>query len=98
MPRISPRLARLPEALGGVRGSVKLNTPSTSDAAAAIKNVLRSSPSAMPCGESQSNAKLIRRPATIQPTVPQTRIFEKCRAGSSICRNEMAFTSASVGM
>src|SRR5690606_20633290 len=83
--------------IGGVFGKVKLNTPKTSEAIPAIKNVCFSNPSFIPCAESQPK-ELMASPATIQPIVPQTRIPENDFSGLTSCLNDTELTSASVGM
>ena len=83
---------------GGVAGRLKLYRPSSSEAPAQSRKVLRSAPSAMACWASQANTKLITRPATIQPSVPHTRTRENCAAGSLNWRNATALTSPRVGM
>jgi len=67
-----------------VRGKVKLYRPSSSEAMADIRKVLRNAPPAMAWAESQANTMLMTTPATIHPTVPHTRMRENCRAGSCI--------------
>ena len=73
-----------PFALGGVLGSVKLNTPNTAEAIAVITNVFLSIPDAIESCESHPNAKLINKPATIHPMVPHTRMNGKSFEGSFI--------------
>src|SRR5688572_1075178 len=84
--------------VGGVAGSERLNKPNKADITAPIKNVLRKAPCAADSAASHLNTRLISRPATIHPAVPHTRTNENCRDGSASWRNEIEFTSASVGM
>ncbi|MNE73835.1 hypothetical protein D3C80_1698690 [compost metagenome] len=83
---------------GAVRGKVKLYTPSSSDAIADIRKVLRNPPEEIAACESQANTKLITTPATIQPRVPHTRMRENSSAGSLIWRNATELTRARVGI
>ena len=87
-----------PFAEGGVFGRVKLNRPSTKEAIEVIKNVCDKAPEAMFSMESHPKVKLMSRPATIQPIVPQTLMNGKSFEGSFICRKETEFTSAKVGI
>jgi hypothetical protein len=91
-PSMSRRSDWSPFRVGGVAGSVKLNSPSTSDAMAAILKVSSSCPFC-----SQASQPMMR-PATIQPTVPRTRAAGNCFSGLAIWRKETEFTSAKVGM
>src|SRR6056297_2376806 len=87
-PSISERLTFSSFAEGGVFGKVKLKTPKTTEAIAVIKKVWDRAPEAMLAMESQPKAKLMSRPATIQPIVPHTRINGKSFEGSFICRKD----------
>ena len=92
-PSTSPMRVAWPAFLmGGVAGSVKLNKPSSSEAPAAMRNVSTRLP---PC--SQFSQPMVR-PAIIQPNVPSTRMGANSFCGFCICRKEMEFTSASVGI
>src|SRR5690554_3688395 len=84
--------------LGGVGGRKKLKTPNARELILDIKNVFRKSPSASDSAVSQRNAKLISKPATIHPIVPQILIALNSFDGSFICSKETELTSASVGI
>ena len=75
--------------IGGVCGSMRQNTPSSTEPAAAICS-----------GRAVASRPRVpmNRPATIQPIVPSTRIGGNSRPGSSMWRNERELLSASVGM
>ena len=88
-PSTSRAVIRVAVFAGGVCGSTRQKTPSTIDAAAAI---------CIGRAVSSSWRKPTARPATIQPMVPSTRMAGNCRPGFDICRNEIEFVSASVGM
>src|SRR6476659_1820068 len=89
---ISPKLVFVPAFGGGVSGNVKLKMPSASDAIAVSLNVLTNE---LVC--SQAIHPIIK-PATIQPRVPNTRMFAKSFSALVTCLNEIAFTNASVGI
>src|SRR5215210_3080549 len=77
-PIISPIVTFDPALEGGVLGNVKLKIPIKNETAAANLNVFFSE---LLC--SHASHPMIS-PATIQPTVPQTRIFAKSFSGSPI--------------
>ena len=84
-PSISDILTFVPgKTLGGVFGSVKLNTPKTNEAIAANKKVFFINPAFTAVSESHKKAKLINNPATIHPMVPQILILENSFSGSFI--------------
>ncbi len=69
--------------------------PSISEAAAAIR--MGQGVASMSV-KSPPKTKLMERPATIQPRVPNTRMAGNSASGFSILLKAMALTSASVGM
>ena len=88
-PKMAPNDVLLAVDFGGVLGRIKLNIPNSAEAPAAIIKVLSPSPMA---------SLEMTRPATIQPSVPKTRIHGNCLPGSLICANATLLLNAMVGM
>ena len=88
-PKMAPNDVLLAVDFGGVLGSIKLTPPSSAEAPAAMIKVVSPSPMA---------SLDITRPATIQPSVPKTRIHGNCLPGSLICANATLLLNAMVGM
>src|SRR6187399_2035854 len=91
LPSIWANVVFVPLAFGGVSGKKKLRKPNITDATAAILKVNASWSG--PILKTLS----ISQPVTIQPIVPNTRIFANCLVVSLICLKATEFTSANVG-
>ena len=97
MPTMLPKDTFSPAAGGGVCGSVKLYRPSRTLATAAVyrgKGVRSGSSSP----ENPPSTKPMKRPAAIQPTVPNTRMIGNCRSWLSMLWKASELAKASVGM
>ena len=81
---------------GGVCGSVKLKTPSNMLAVAAVYSGIAVCSGTTPVTLPRN--RLMNNPATIQPTVPKTRIKGNCCSCDWMWWNARLFARPSVGM